>query len=890
MQSTGPSRPRGLLLASSATVVVLLLVTTAGLGAAAQETPTNNTTIQHERPSEVSADGDTEQVKRWLERRLARQLGESAVNISQGQYERGRAVIGDAYTSRLDQYVSVDGETETESDDRTGQTYREAQQNQREYANATQAYRETYERYERARRNGNTTGARRAARELETLSERVQTLNASLQREYVTLTNRTAVDTDQSRDALATTSSAIASQQATVRDETFVAATLTARTNASTVSFTSPAMVSGRLRLANGTVLSNVAGRIVVADRSYAVTTDSEGRFAVQYRPVSLPANATSVPVRFVPTATSVYLGASDDISVSVTQRSPRLELTTTPTSGGYGDSLTTTAVATVDGRPVPSLPIRARIGETVVSGRTDTDGRVTLSPRVPAALAPGERPLRVAHTRSTVAVGQNATATTVRITETGTTLTVDATADGDLRVRGRLRTADGDPVGAQPLRVVFGETSRSVETNATGWYQLTVSNVSALDGAGDALAVTARFNGSGTNLRDSRAETSVTRQSTPQEGDSLMPLIVGSLVVGVLVVAGVVGLSRRQPEGGTDETDETATPSPASTPADTPSPAQSVPWLDRAQSALAAGDDERAIVAAYAAVRRFFEREASLPSTLTHREFVAAGTDALSGDDIEALSTVATTYERSTFLDERDSTAATAAVEAAAALLPEPADAAATLAPASAAAGVDLTPALPPGSDAGVDTPPALPPRPDEPTAATGSVAEPAAAADPSSVAAADDAEDGGKLTTATATDAVEEADNSHADDAVDTSNADEMVDSPDEHSGGTPNAAEDGDSSADDDAETNATAAAVAVDPASLTPAERETLRAIQRHPGATQRAIAGELDVSASTVCRRVNGIEGFEWSERADFVTALFDTPTSPSDAAADTAEQ
>ena len=878
MHSTGPSRPRGLLLASSAAAVVLLLATTAGLGAAAQETPTNNTTIQHERPSEVSADGDTEQVKRWLERRLARQLGGSAANISQGQYERGRAVLGSEYSSRLDQYVSVAGETETESDDRAGQTYREAQQNQREYANATQEYRETYETYERARRNGNTTGARRAARELERLSERVQTLNGTLQREYAALTNRTDVDTDRSRDTLASTSSTIASQQATVRDETFVETNLTARTTPSTVAFTSPATVSGRLRLANGTVLGNVTGRVVVADRTYAVTTDSEGRFAVRYRPVSLPANATSVPVQFVPTATSVYLGAGDDASVSVTQRTPRLELTTTPTSGGYGDPLTTTVVATVDGRPVPSLPIRARIGETVVSGRTDADGQVTLSPRVPAALAPGERSLRVAHPRSTVAVGQNATATTVTITETGTTLTANATTDGGLRVRGRLRTADGDALGARELRVTIGETNRSVETNATGWYRLAVSNASALDGAGNGtLAVAVRFDGGGTNLRDSRAETAVTLPSTTREEDSLMPLVVAG-IVGVLVVAGVVGLSQRQPE---DETDETATPTPAPIPSDTPSSDQSMLWLDRARSALVAGDDERAIVAAYAAVRRFLEREASLSPTLTHWEFVTAGTDALSGDDTDALSAVATAYERSAFLAERDSAAA---VGAATALLPEPDTAAAALAPASDAAGVHLTPALPPG--------------PDDSAAATGSDEAPPADADLASAAATDDAADAGEAATTTApdaaegdssnadgggdkSDAVEEDDSSNADDAGDAPNADEMADTPDDDAGGAQTA---------DDTAMDATATFAPIDPDSLTPAQRETLQAIRNHPGATQRAIAAELGVSASTVCRRVNGIEGFEWSERADFVTALFDTPTSPGDATADTVEE
>jgi DNA-binding MarR family transcriptional regulator len=72
------------------------------------------------------------------------------------------------------------------------------------------------------------------------------------------------------------------------------------------------------------------------------------------------------------------------------------------------------------------------------------------------------------------------------------------------------------------------------------------------------------------------------------------------------------------------------------------------------------------------------------------------------------------------------------------------------------------------------------------------------------------------------------------------------------------------------------------VPVDQDSLKAIELETIQAIHRNPEATQREIADELGVARSTVCRRVNGIEGFEWSERAEFATALLDTPTSQSD--------
>jgi len=89
--------------------------------------------------------------------------------------------------------------------------------------------------------------------------------------------------------------------------------------------------------------------------------------------------------------------------------------------------------------------------------------------------------------------------------------------------------------------------------------------------------------------------------------------------------------------------------------------------------------------------------------------------------------------------------------------------------------------------------------------------------------------------------------------------------------------------DESADDTA-----GASGVVDPASFTPAERETLWAIQANPEATQRTLADELGVSAATVSQRVNGIEGFEWSDRESFVDRVFDTdPTAPMTSSDDT---
>ncbi|EMA10060.1 Winged helix-turn-helix DNA-binding [Haloarcula vallismortis] len=60
----------------------------------------------------------------------------------------------------------------------------------------------------------------------------------------------------------------------------------------------------------------------------------------------------------------------------------------------------------------------------------------------------------------------------------------------------------------------------------------------------------------------------------------------------------------------------------------------------------------------------------------------------------------------------------------------------------------------------------------------------------------------------------------------------------------------------------------------PEDLSSTERETLRSIQQHPTASQRDLAEKLDVTASTVSNRVNGIDGFDWANREAFANAVF----------------
>jgi len=57
-------------------------------------------------------------------------------------------------------------------------------------------------------------------------------------------------------------------------------------------------------------------------------------------------------------------------------------------------------------------------------------------------------------------------------------------------------------------------------------------------------------------------------------------------------------------------------------------------------------------------------------------------------------------------------------------------------------------------------------------------------------------------------------------------------------------------------------------------------ETLREIESRPNATQAELAERLGVTSATISQRVNGIDGFDWSERQTFVARLFDRSDLP----------
>lgn len=58
-------------------------------------------------------------------------------------------------------------------------------------------------------------------------------------------------------------------------------------------------------------------------------------------------------------------------------------------------------------------------------------------------------------------------------------------------------------------------------------------------------------------------------------------------------------------------------------------------------------------------------------------------------------------------------------------------------------------------------------------------------------------------------------------------------------------------------------------------LTQKQQEAVRTIEENPEASQREIASMLGVSGATINVRVNSIPGFDWAERQEFATTMFE---------------
>ncbi len=624
---------------------------------AAAETPTANETVHHENPDDANQDGNLQDVQGWLLGRISGNLEESALEISRGQYDAAQGLLGNETRDALSRFVEVAEETSSEADDRAAERLNETVKNQREFAETVSNYSHTYEAYLDARENGETERARQLARELLAHDRRLNQTGQRLQATYAIIENATGVDTSTERETIEERTRNVSETTDDIRAALFVETEITISEASTTASFTEPLVVRGRVTTVNGTGISNTTVAIRES-RQAATTTASNGSFILQYRPVSLPADADEVSVDHIPDSNSTFLGATTSVPVSIDQVASTLTLNGVPDRIAFGEEVTLEATVDVQNRPVDAVPVVALLGgQRVASGMT-TNGSTHLSFSVPAAIEDGEHDLTVALAMTDRAVAASSATATVRVSETPTILEIEANqlSDGDLHVTGQLTTVDGDPIPDRVVDISIGGQSVGGDlTDAAGNVSTVLSvpdGVGLLQGGNLTVNVTGSFDGAGTNFGSTMAGTQVLLG--PAHGGTFgfgVPGWAWAGLLGLVLVVAVV--TYRVLSGEEDDTVQPAETAVGSREGAGEATTDTAPLRELARSRLSSGATDDAVQVAYGAARRALSNRFDVEGT-THWDFYRACTEAgVSGDRQTALRRLTEHYERAAFAPE---------------------------------------------------------------------------------------------------------------------------------------------------------------------------------------------------------------------------------------------
>ncbi|SFK64987.1 hypothetical protein SAMN04487950_0382 [Halogranum rubrum] len=620
----------------------------------------NNSTVQHENPDSANQDGNLDAVESYLARILAERLGDSSIQLNQGEYEQARQLVGDDYSKNLEKYIDVAGDTGNE---RTADRFEETQETQQGYTDTVQNFRQTYDEYQEAKQNGNEQRARELARELNTLAQRSNRQSTQLNESYTALSNQTGADFTDAQESVDEIQQNISTQEQSVLEEEFTPTTLAVDAEPSTISFREPLQVSGQLTTEDGSALADQTIRLETAGRNVTTTTDADGEFSLTYRPTVLPLSTENVTVRYVPEASSIYLGANETVDVSVSQTDATLQVTESPTAVAYGDELTVTGSVAVDDVAVADAPLIVSVGSTpIATTRTTSEGGFQVETTLPANVSAGSQELRVRLSGQDRAVTATPATTPIQIEETPTSLTVDAnnSSSRSVTVAGQFQTADGRPLSGHELEFVVDGTLVGTTTTASeGRYrtQLQIPK-QQLSGEATAVQITAVYTGERTNLASTRAKTLVTVTTAgngdvantffPGDDSSVLYWIGGGLAVVLLLAGGGLLYLRRttaEPTQPTDTEDTFATT--PDQPDSTLEADQSL--LELAQTRVASGETKTAIEAAYEALRARFAAPLGLSSAATHWELYRAY-QAQIGEHTTTLREFVERYERATY------------------------------------------------------------------------------------------------------------------------------------------------------------------------------------------------------------------------------------------------
>lgn len=634
------------------------VVASGGGVAVAQETTPANETVRHEDPSSVNEGGNPGMVEGYLTDQLVERLGNSTVSISQGQYEAARESLGESYQGQLGRYVDVAGDTGSEADDRSASSFETAGALLGNFSDRLAAFNESERAYRAASNAGNDRRARHAARRLIERARAVNETGTALIETYVTIQNQTGRNLTESRHRIENVTRGVMDRAAAVRAASFVQTRVTATVPNESVSFREPAIVRGRLTDLNGTGLEGRPVLVGNASEAVAVETNETGWFEATYRPALLPAAPGVVPVRYVPTGGSTYLGNRTNVSVDVNPIRPTLTARADRTAAAYGDRLIVRGAMWADQHQIPGVPVVVTIGGVRLDRvQTGPFGWYVASGEVPAAVPPGEQPI---HTRlgvsgRSIVDARASDRLSVASTETGISLAATLHENETLVVDGRLRTAGGDGVEGQPVALRTGEmTATTVETNGSGAFSAALGPGEYTVGSEGVVTVTAQFGGAGTNLESSTAQRSLAAPWVQDaSGDGSVAWLVGLMAVLLALVTAAIVWWRRDRWFDTagDVADAAARGGDETTPTDAGRTGTATDWREVVTARLSAGEPDRAVEAAYGFLRRRLATELDLGGALTHWEvYAACAEDGLAPERVEAIRAVTEAYERARF------------------------------------------------------------------------------------------------------------------------------------------------------------------------------------------------------------------------------------------------
>lgn len=677
-------------------------------------TPTDGNETQQENPDEVESGEYSDETAAWLARYLGTKLENSTISLSDGQYEQARELLGDDYDDRLEQYVEVAGDTESDADVTVASDFEAARDNQRTFTNEVQRYRSQYAEYQDARESGNEEQARIVAREMEQTASNITDSRQRLNRNYDQVENTTSINLDQGQAQINETTANVTAIQSSVREESLVGTTLTVRAASETASFTAPGTITGQIRTENGSALANELIKLRIENRTRTVQTDSSGSFETEYRPRSVRLGQQSIEVEYVPVPESVYLTDGDNVTIAVRQSTPEVTINRAPESVAYGDPLSVSASVTVGSTAVQGIPVEIVVGDTVLARlATGENGSFLSSTAFPASVNNGERSVVVRVPYEDRAIAGASTEDPLVISETATDLSLTASAaDSGVRARGQLQTADGRPVPNRPIRIQIGDSdTQLVETDENGSFQTLVDTTTASEGT---VTVSARYAEPASNLGNASATSTVSPQAanggqpigsdtdTDLFTETLWALLLGSdgdselgfgngvsvilIILGgsalVLTLVGVAWLvvsrldqSTIKARFVTDTSDESTVNSPETPPEHPTDPAFDVKpeptdlsFDEHVDAYLDNGEYDAAATLAYDAVYDALTAEHGIQENVTHGELLRKSREnGMDSGQTESIQTVVEAFETAAFAPASvDASRAESAVESA--------------------------------------------------------------------------------------------------------------------------------------------------------------------------------------------------------------------------------